>query len=221
MTQQTPEAFAATALDPAQVVIGSANGPGIYVATAGTAVPALTVTAWPTPWTLLGYLSDDGPTIAQAIDTESITPWQSITPIRTIITGRALTLQFVMWQIVAQNAAMYFGQAVPTETAGAFHLDIRSDRPQPRYAIGIDAYDGGRAYRLGFGSAVLSDNGDMQIQRSAPIPLDVTLSALSVGGLLGTLDVGAATQALEAPMVSGSGEQPRRQRDRTPAGATA
>jgi hypothetical protein len=177
-------------LNPEEVQIGTANGPGIYIAPAGTAGPANTTAAWPSPWRILGYLSDDGPTVAPSIDQEDITPWQSVTPIRSVITSRAVTLQMVMWQLNAETMALYFDSDVPEETDGAFEFDVRTDQPQHVYAVGIDSADADRVLRISFTRASLTDAGDMQIQRGAAIPLDVTLSALDDGGRLARVLVG-------------------------------
>jgi len=180
----------ATALNPAEVMVGTANGPGIWIANAGTAGPASVSAEWPTGWSILGYLSDDGPTVGQSTDTEDITPWQSIVPIRTIMTGRQVTVQFTLWQINARTMSLYFGSPVPEETDGAFDMQVRTDAPQRLYAIGIDSADADRVLRIVFPRCSLSDAGDMQIQRGAAIPLDVTLSALDYGGVLADVKVG-------------------------------
>ena len=61
--------------------------------------------------------------------------------------------------------------------------------------MAIDTRDGDTVFRLAFGRASLSDAGDMQITSGAAVPLDVTLSALDDGGLLGYVNLGPA----EAP----------------------
>lgn len=186
----------APALDPTEVQIGTANGPGIYLAAAGTALPADTATAFATPWSLLGYLSDDGPTVGQSTDKSDITPWQSVVPLRSVITSRQVTLQFVMWQLNGDTIALYFdADPVDAATDGSLTMPIRSDTPQHLYAIAIDAKDGDRVLRIGFTRASLSAAGDMQIQRGAAIPLDVTLTALDDAGLLATVMLGSGTAA--------------------------
>jgi hypothetical protein len=203
------------ALDPAEVLLGVANGPGIYAAKAGTKLPTAatqggsnTDVDFASPWRLIGYLSDDGPTVGTSVTSEDITPWQSITPIRSVRTEFGITLQFVMWQVAnADNLGIYFDQDPATPaTSGEFRMEIRSDEPTHEYAFAIDARDGDTIFRIGFDRATLTDNGDMQIQRSAPIPLDVTLSALDTNGRIGDIDVGPAPQAgtRAAPVVSGS-----------------
>jgi hypothetical protein len=180
-------------LDPDEVQVGTANGPGIYLAPAGTAPPVDTWTPWPAPWKVLGYLSDDGPTVGQSVDQENLTPWQSVVPIRTVITGRGVTLQFILWQLNGDTIALYFDADPGTEdTDGLLKMKLRTDTPQHLYAVGIDAQDANRVLRIAFGRASLSDAGDMQITRGAAVPLDCTLSALDDAGDLATIMLGPA-----------------------------
>lgn len=179
-----------TGLDPEQVQIGTANGPGIYIAPAGTPGPPDHLAPWEPPWRSLGYLSDDGPTIGMDTDTETITPWQSVVPIRTIVTSREVTLGFTMWQLNQMTLALYFDTDPVENGAGSFAMDVRTDSPQHIYAVGIDAADVDRVLRVTFGRASLSDAGDMQIERGAAIPLEVTMSALEDQGRLAHIILG-------------------------------
>jgi hypothetical protein len=186
------------ALNPEEVQVGTANGPGIWLAESGTELPEHTYDDFEEAdgWHLLGYLSEDGPTVGQSTDTEDLTPWQSKVPIRSVITGRSLTLQFVMWQLNELTLGLYFDADPPTPAAdGSIDMELRSDSPSHLHAIAIDSRDGDRVFRLGFGRASLSDAGDMQITSGAAVPLDVTLSALDDAGVLGQVQIGPATAA--------------------------
>lgn len=178
-------------INPTEVQVGAPNGPGIYLAPAGTAPPDSTTDDWLDPWRILGYLSEDGPTVGQSTDSTDITPWQSVSPIRSVITARGVTLQFVMWQLNEATLALYFDADVPTPAAdGSVDMDIRTDTPQHLYAVGIDSADADRVFRLAFGRASLSAAGDMQLTRGAAVPLDVTLSALDDSGKLANIKLG-------------------------------
>lgn len=180
-----------TTMNPSEVQVGTPNGPGIYVAPAGTAPPDDTTEEWTAPWRILGYLSDDGPTVGQSTDSEDITPWQSAVPLRSVITGRSITLQFVLWQLNAVTLGLYFDNDEPTPAAdGSIDMELRTDSPQHIYAIGIDSADAERVLRITFGRASLTAAGDMQLTRGAAVPLDCTLSALDDGGVLGHVQLG-------------------------------
>jgi hypothetical protein len=198
-----PPAWAAT-LNPGEVQVGTANGPGIYIAPAGTDPPDDTEDDWEDPWRILGYLSDDGPTVGQSTDSEDITPWQSVVPLRSVITGRQITLQFVLWQLNALTLALYFDAPEPTTGAdGSIDMELRTDAPQRIHAIGIDSADAERTFRIAFSRASLSAAGDMQLTRGAAVPLDVTLSALDDAGVLGYVKLGPRSSGA-APLDSKS-----------------
>jgi hypothetical protein len=197
----------ALALDADQVQVGTPNGPGVYLAAVGSAPPTDTTSPWGTPWKILGYLSDDGPTIGQNTSSEQLTPWQSVAPIRSVITGREVTLQMVLWQLNELTLGLYFDTDQPTPAVdGSISMDIRTDQAGHQYAVGIDSADGDRVLRIAFPRANLTDAGDMPIKRGATVPLDVTLSALETDGVLATVLLGPpAAGVLMKPSGNGSG----------------
>lgn len=202
-----PPAPPTTAIDPAEVQVGAPNGPGIYLGPAGTAPPDSTSDPWAPPWAILGYLSEDGPTVGQSTDSTDITPWQSVAPIRSVVTARGVTLQFVMWQLNGKTIALYFDADEPTTSPdGEIDMDIRTDTPQHLYAVGIDTADSDRVLRLAFGRASLSAAGDMQITRGAAVPLDVTLSALDDSGKLASIKLGPRGAVTPPDPGNGDGE---------------
>jgi hypothetical protein len=191
------------ALDPTEVLLGLNNGPGIYLAPEGTAAPADLSVAWASPWEPIGYLSDDGVTVSASTDSDTLTPWQSTAPIRTVITGKGLTMQFVMWQTNPLTLGVYFDTDVPAAVAGVVTFDVRSDAGQQIHAIGLDIKDGDIVTRITFKRASLSDNGDVTLSRGDAVGWDVTLTALDDNGVLGSIisgdSTGGTTTAVEAP----------------------
>lgn len=172
-------------LDPTEVQMGVNNACGIYVAPEGTPGPTDLTSPWASPWSCLGYISDDGPTVGQSTDSTSITPWQSVVPIRTIVTGRTVTLHFIMWQINPLTLSLYFDADAPAiDASGMIDMAIPSAGHSHVYAVGIDSVDNDRVFRIYFTRSNLSDVGDMQIQRGAAIPLETTLTALDDQGTL-------------------------------------
>jgi hypothetical protein len=167
-------------LDPNEVVIGTSRGVGLWVAPVGTPPPSGAAPFLP-PWLPLGYASDDGITFSGDTTTETITPQQSRTPIRTLVTEKTLTVQFVMWQLNRTTLSIYFDTPVP---AGQDWFAIRSDGGGALYAVGVDVQDGPRIYRTIYPRAGLGATGDLVLTSSAVVPLDVTLAALDDGGIL-------------------------------------
>jgi hypothetical protein len=195
-----------TTLDPEEILLGLNNGPGIYLAPTGTVAPADTTTAWADPWEPLGYLSDDGVTLGSSTESDSLTPWQSTAPVRNVITGKELTLQFVMWQTNPQSMALWFDITRPAAPVAGEELtfDIRSDSGGNLYAVGLDISDQGIVTRVVFPRAQVGDTGDVSVTRGDAIGWDVTLTALDDAGVL-------AHVLQSAPDVDpGSGETQRK-----------
>ena len=187
----------APALDPNEALLGINNGPGIYVAPAGASgadMPASLTAPWTAPWEPLGYLSDDGVTISADVSSDAITPWQSTSPIRQVITGKAYTMAFVLWQTNPLSLGLYFDANTPDEdTDGGFAFDVRSDEGGFIHAVGLDVKDGDRVTRIVFPRAQLSDNDDVSITRGDIMGWGVTLSALDDSGVLAKVMSGPAT----------------------------
>lgn len=166
-------------LDPGNVVIGTANADGIYIAPVGTAPPATATEAWGAGWSALGYLSEDGINLSRDVESEQIRAWQSKSPLRTVITGTSLTMGFTMIELTPVSLALWFAQPVPAGTDDEFTLSVDSNATTPEYALGIDTKDGLVVVRYIFGRATLSANGEVPLQAAAAQGLPVTMEALT------------------------------------------
>lgn len=177
-------------LDTTQVVVGTPNAAGLYLAVAGTAGPTDTVTAWPAAWSILGYASDAGPVIGQNTNKQDIIPWQSMSPIRSVITSREITLQMVLWQLNQQTLSLYFNAASGTLATGTLTMPVKSADAGKLYAVGLDIKDGTNILRISATRAQLTAAGNMAITRGAAVPLDCTLSMLDDNGTICTVVYG-------------------------------
>jgi hypothetical protein len=173
-------------LNPDEILVGTARGPGLYIANDLTTVaPADTVAPWASGWVGLGYASENGPTISGSKDSEDIKSWQSLGVLRHIITGRTVTVQFELMQWSALNLSLYWDIDTPTVTStGAFSFDVRPDQANTTRQLGIDVQDGDASIRYVFPRVQLSAVGDQQFQRSAATLLNITFSALETQGSL-------------------------------------
>lgn len=199
-----------TALDSDQLVVGTAHGPGIYLADTGATPPADADAAWPAAWNSMGYATEDGVTLANSTDTEDINAWQALGALRTLITGRTVTVAMQLMQWNSQNLALYWDVDQPTIQAdGTFKFDVRSDQAGRRHAIGVDVRDGDNVVRYVLPRVQLSDAGDMQFQRSAAALLDLTFTVLEtdlvlvqVIGRIPSAGVSAASAEEQQQLVS-------------------
>lgn len=168
------------ALDASNVIIGTASGDGLYVAPEGTTLPT-TATGTLTGFTTVGYVSDDPITLAQDVSKETITAWQTLAPLREVITGRTLTLEFTCQEINETTLGLYFDQDV----ADATDIEITSVPGGKVYAVVLDIADGAERRRFVFPRASLSSAGDIEVQKGANIALPITLTVLDDNGVLG------------------------------------
>lgn len=181
-----------TTLQPDEVMLGSADGPGVWIAPVGTAYPTDATTAFAAGWSTLGYVSEDGVTLSRSTDSEDLYAWQSKAPLRTVMTSVSLTLQFTLLEISARNLALYFGEATPAD-ADAYEIEVRSDTPVQEWAIAIATADGDSVQRIIFPRATLSENGDIELKAAELSGLEVTLSALDTDGLMAVVQRGTKT----------------------------
>lgn len=175
----------ATELQADDVLIGTANGPGIWMAPVGTAAPTDATSALSAPWSTLGYLSEDGVTLSQSTNSEDIYPWQGRSPVRTMITERNLAMEFSMFEFNEQNLQLYFGMEQATAgDANSWSLNVVSNAPAQIYSFCIDVADLDVKVRYYIPRGSLSDAGDLEITDSGVMALPVTLKTLDSAGEL-------------------------------------
>ena len=184
----------AAVLNPDNVLVGTSNGPGIWIAPVGTKAPADVNTVPADPWQTLGYLSEDGVKVTQATDSQNIMSWQSKTPLRSFVTSREVSLEFTMLELSQRNFQLYFGQTISTGDPSEFSITVRGDEPaHHQYAVLLDLIDGDLITRLFYPRASLSQAGDMEVTQGGAIGLPVTMAAQDDNGVLVTMTRGKKT----------------------------
>lgn len=182
-------------LDANNVVIGTANGVGLLFAPVGTAKPSTTTEDWPAGWETLGYVHEDGLTISKEIETEQIKAWQSQAPLRTVVTGKTLSLGMTLIELTPRSAGVYFGEEVPEGTDDDFTLQVTTSGAPPEYAYALDVKDGDSAVRVIIGRGTLAESGEVPVKAAEAMGLPITIDALDEDGILATIIRGAAAVA--------------------------
>jgi hypothetical protein len=166
-------------LDPTQVRVAPSGA--IYVAPAGTTAPTGPSSALAAPWIHLGFATDDGVTLARSMDTETVNGWQSSAPLRYIVTGTSLTLQFGLLQFNHATVPLYFG--LPTsaivDTAGVFTMKIPADLPIEERAWCIETIDGTVHTRYVVLRGMVTETDDLPLKRTEQSVLAMTVSAMA------------------------------------------
>jgi hypothetical protein len=178
MTLPAPE------LNASNILLGLNHAAGVYIGPAGTALPTTLSASFAAPWQPIGYISDDGVTLSASTDSDSLTPWQSTSPVRTIITGKSIELQFVMWETSPLTMGLWFDVTPPVGATGVLEFDVPSSAGGLLYAVALDVQDQATTFRIAFPRAQLSDTGDVTVSRGSAIGWDATLSALDDSGRL-------------------------------------
>ena len=176
-----------TTLDEGSVLVGTNRGPGLWLAPVGTPLPTTTTETMESvdaAWKVVGYVSEDGPVLGNESSSEDLYAWQSVNPIRSMITQRTMTLGFTVVETTPDSLALYFDTTVPTGdwTAG-FELGVPDSPTVQQYSAVLDIQDGddaaGKALRFVFERTQLSEGGEIAVSRGALIGYPVTMKVLS------------------------------------------
>jgi hypothetical protein len=151
----------------------------IYLAPGGTAGPANMAAAW-TGFTDVGYATEEGATIGRALTTEQIKAWQSIAPIRYLITEVAFTISFGLLQWNETTLPFWLGGgAVVDQGGGSFKYSISSSPTIDERVLGIEWVDGSKTYRAVIGRGMVTESGETNVNRSNPAALPITFAAMT------------------------------------------
>lgn len=153
------------------------NG-NIYLASTGTTAPTDLDTAWGAGWSDLGYLSEDGVSMEYSTDTEDINAWQSLSPVRKVLTSVDMTLGFTAIELKTSTITLYFPGSTMTDVSGTVHQLAIPSAPTPdERAIGLEWIDGTIKNRLIIPRGEVTERGAITIGRSDAVGLEMTISA--------------------------------------------
>jgi len=153
------------------------NG-SIYMAPKGSTAPVDLDTAWDAAWQDLGFMSDDGVNMQYSTDVQDINAWQSLSPVRRILTSVDMTLGFTAIELKARTVTAYFPGATITNVSGAIQrLDIPSAPGPQEFAFGLEWIDGTIKNRMVIPRGEITDRGAISLGRSAAVGLEMTVSA--------------------------------------------
>jgi hypothetical protein len=176
-------------LDPSNIIVGISDGPGLWVAESGAQAPSEDTDVDLDTWTAVGYISDDEtPTVSQDISTEDITAWQTQGVLRRVLNSRIFSLGFTLIEVNPASMALWFDQAVPEATEGAFSITLSSTGAQNERAALLQVRDGEKLLRFWFPRAVLTEAGDVTFEKGGETGYPVKLTALDVDGSPGTFE---------------------------------
>lgn len=171
-------------LDTDEIVVG-ANG-AVYVGPVGTTGPTDIATALNAGFLNLGYANEDGVTITPGMDLNEIRAWQSFYPVRRNVTNRTLEIGVSLLQWNEETIKLAFGGGSVATTAGppAYYTYTPPDPEDLDYrAMVLTWIDGTKDYRLHIPKVLVTDVGDIPINRSDPSGLQLTFALEATDGV--------------------------------------
>lgn len=120
----------------------------VYVADEGSTVPAdITVTP-NASWVDLGYTTEEGVTFSVEQTTEDLPAWQSMEPLRTLVTAEPKAFNFTLRQLERTSFLTAFGGSITTIGANNYRWDPPASGTTPTKAYMIEFLDESLKYRF-------------------------------------------------------------------------
>ena len=145
-----------------------------------------TLNTLPVGYTDIGFLSDAGAVLAEAVTSVDVAAWGDLEPVRRDITADVTTVQLVALEVNKQALATYFGVNPTSLTADATTAEVSVVKPSSTTSffwrvlvLGVDQTDAGEIYIARFlPNACVTNKGNMTFADSGDgINFDCTLTA--------------------------------------------
>lgn len=157
----------------AETVI-AANG-SVWVAAVGTSFPATVTTSPGAGWTDLGYITEGGVKVKPKVEVASFGAWQSAYKIRTVITGRDLTIGFALRQWNETNLVLALGGGAVSGSGPYTYTPPQIGAALVERAVLVRWQDGSKNYDLKILKAMPVDLAEFGLMRTGMADLGVTL----------------------------------------------
>lgn len=150
----------------------------LRVAPLGTTAPT-DMTAWPTGWSDLGYISDDGITEDRNENQEKFQPWQSNSPIRIETTSATESFKAKLWESNFNVISLYYrkGAEDMTSAAGVVSFTVGGKPKRDLRMFGVDVIDGVYKRRIILPFAEVTERGSLVYVSNALIAYECTITA--------------------------------------------
>lgn len=148
----------------------------IYYAPLGSDIPA-DLTA-PVGGIDLGYTTEEGVSFTFSKETEDIMGWQSMDPLRKLITAAPKSCNFTLRQLSRDTWLSTMGGEVTDGGAGVYRWEP-DDSKQVEGVIIVDFEDNDIGYRFGFRRAAQSGEVEFSLVRTDAVNLPNTWTALA------------------------------------------
>lgn len=157
----------------------------LFMGETGVTMPDDTATAIDTDdFVNLGYLSEDGATMGNETEEQSVNAAQTRLPVRTDIIGQTVTISTVLIQRTRESMLVAFNGG--TFSAGSSPGDVIFEPPSAASSVErayvLEVEDGDVVDRYRIPRATLSSLEDIPINKNDPTQFPITLTMLDPGG---------------------------------------
>lgn len=163
----------------AQITLG-ADG-SIYTAPPGSTEPTDISTALDAAFVDLGYVSEDGAEMTAAMTLEEIRVWQSLYPVRRVVTERDFTLAFSLAQWNADTIPFFFGGGEVSGASPNYQYDPPAPADIDERMMALEWADGAKDYRIVVENGMVTETDNTQLQRADAAWLPITYGATGSG----------------------------------------
>lgn len=156
----------------------------------GTALPADPSVALNAAFDGYGYTTEDGVTLSRSVSRDPIPAWQSVSPVRYVITGQELKIQLTMLQSNKETLKLWLnsGDFAAIGATTNYKADVPVSPTGQQFAGVLHWEDGAIKTRLLVSKLEVTEVGDIGIARKAQqLPVTLTSIAPDSGNVLATL----------------------------------
>lgn len=160
-----------------QILMGS-NG-AVWSAPVGTPLPTDIDGALNAAFKSLGYLTEEGPGLANGKTIQDIRAWQSFHPIASRVTDATMQVNFAMMEWDAKTVPLAFGGGAITTTTNGFKFTPADPSVVDERSLILQVDDGDYNTFFVFERGFQAENLDTRFARSSPAVLPVGYRVLA------------------------------------------
>jgi hypothetical protein len=153
----------------------------VWIADIGSTVPADITTTPNASWTDLGYTTEDGVVFSLDQQTQDLNGWQSLEPLRLIVTSEPKAFQFTLRQVERNTWTTAFNGTITTLSANNFKWTPPASGFTVQKMFLVEFTDGALKYRLVYRNCQQQNARTLTLNRSDAVnlPLDYRVLAAS------------------------------------------
>lgn len=162
------------------VVVGESGH--LWIADEDQAAPTASARFAPTtPWTELGYVTDDGATVTFGVTTQDITAWQASTAIRRLVTEEPVSIAFTLMQLDSDSLllALRGGDFTQVDTAAVAQYAPPAAGAAPVKAFYLTWTDEATNYSIWFPRIQIAQEVALQAAKAQVVQLPINAEVLA------------------------------------------